>query len=136
MTEIDDRFVLNSVLPASPVAKAPRFGVLSRFLSSRVGAAVISGVVAVGVLVAIVLAGRNTPSLPPVTTDDPPPVTESTEEESGRETEEVTEDTVIDTPEEAEARKDELISILDALDYKWNILNDPSYYFDQYAPVK
>ena len=136
MTEIDDRFVLNSILPASPAAKAPRFGVLSRFLSSGVGAAVISGVVAVGVLVAIVLAGRNTPALPPVTTDDPPPVTESTEEESGRETEDVTEDTVIDTPEEAEARKDELISILDGLDYKWNILNNSSYYFDQYAPVK
>lgn len=136
MTEIDDRFVLNSILPASPAAKAPRFGVLSRFLSSGVGAAVISGAVAVGVLVAIVLAGRNTPALPPVTTDDPPPVTESTEEESGSETEEVTEDTVIDTPEEAEARKDELIAILDGLDYKWNILNDSSYYFDQYAPVK
>jgi hypothetical protein len=136
MTEIDERFILGSALPTAASAKAPRFGVLSRFLSSGVGAAVISGVVAVGVLVAIVLAGRNTPSLPPVTTDDPPPVTESTEEESGSETEEVTEDTVIDTPEEAEARKDELIAILDALDYKWNILNDSSYYFDQYAPVK
>ena len=137
LTHIDDTFILGSMpSAASPAAKAPRFGVLPRFLSSGVGAAVISGVVAVGVLVAIVLAGRNTPSLPPVTTDNPPPVTESTEEESGHETEDVTEDTVIDTPEEAEARKDELITILDALDYKWNILADPSYYFDQYAPVK
>lgn len=136
MTEIDERFILGSALPTAAPAKTPHFGALSRFLNSGVAAAVISGVVAVGVLVAIVLAGRNTPSLPPVTTDDPPPVTESTEEESGSETEEVTEDTVIDTPEEAEARKDELIAILDALDYKWNILADPSYYFDQYAPVK
>ena len=136
MTDIDDRFILGSALPTVAPAKTPRFPALSRFMNSGVAAAVISGVVAVGVLVAIVLAGRNTPSLPPVTTDDPPPVTESTEEESGSETEDVTEDTVIDTPEEAEARKDELIAILDALDYKWNILADSSYYFDQYAPVK
>ena len=143
MTEIDDRFVLNSILPASPVAKAPRFGVLSRFLSSGVGAAVISGVVAVGVLVAIVLAGRNTPSLPPVTTDDPPPVTESTEEESGRETEEVTEDEseseaetepetdsppeVIMTPEELKAATYEMLDNFNIYDYCPEYICSPFY---------
>lgn len=141
MTEIDDRFVLNSILPASPVAKAPRFGVLSRFLSSGVGAAVISGVVAMGVLVAIVLAGRNTPALPPVTTDDPPPVTESTEEESGRETEEVTEDEseseaetetdsppeVIMTPEELKAATYEMLDNFNIYDYCPEYICSPFY---------
>ncbi len=147
MTEIDERFILGSVLPTAAPVKTHRFPALSRFMNSGVAAAVISGVVAVGVLTGIILAGRTPPNQPPVTTDDPPPVTESTGKESESETEPVTEDTtepvteevtedIIDTPEEAEARKEELIAILDALDYKWNILADPSYYFDQYIPVK
>jgi hypothetical protein len=137
MTEIDDRFILNSILPASPVAKAPRFGVLSRFMNSGVAAAVISGVVAVGVLVAIVLAGRNTPSLPPVTTDDPPPVTESTEEESGRETEEVTENEsepetdsppeIIMTPEELKAATYEMLDNFNIYDYCPEYICSPFY---------
>ena len=146
LTHIDDTFILGSMpSAASPVAKAPRFGVLSRFLSSGVGAAVISGVVAVGVLVAIVLAGRNTPSLPPVTTDDPPPITESTEEESGRETEEVTEDEseseaetepetdsppeVIMTPEELKAAVYERLDSFNIYDYC------PEYMCSPFFPV-
>ena len=138
LTDIDERYILESDPTVGVVLfKQSRFAALSRFLSSGVGAAVISGVVALGVLVAIVMAGRNPPNLPPISTEDST-VSENTEDETTTEpmTEDVTEDTVIDTPEEAEARKDELIAILDALDYKWNILADPSYYFDQYIPVK
>ena len=138
LTDIDERYILESDPTVGVVLSGPsRFAALSRFLSSGVGAAVISGVVALGVLVAIVMAGRNPPNLPPVSTEDST-VSETAEDENTTEpvTEDVTGDTVIDTPEEAEARKDELIAILDALDYKWNILADPSYYFDQYAPVK
>ena len=138
LTDIDERYILESDPTVGVVLfKQSRFAALSRFLSSGVGAAVISGVVALGVLVAIVMAGRNPPNLPPISTEDST-VSENTEDETTTDpmTEDVTEDTVIDTPEEAEARKDELIAILDALDYKWNILADPSYYFDQYIPVK
>lgn len=143
LTHIDDTFILGSMPSAVPPAKAPRFGVLSRFLSSGVAAAVISGVVAVGVLVAIVLAGRNTPALPPVTTDDPPPVTESTEEESGRETEEVTEDEseseaetepetdsppeVIMTPEELKAATYERLDNFNIYDYCPEYICNPFY---------
>ena len=150
LTHIDDSFILGSM--PSAAAQAPRPRGLSRFLNSGLGAAVISGAVALGVLIFVVLAGRVPPETPPVTPSDStdlPPAMETdtdseavtepeaeTEEITQEETEAITEDTVIDTPEEAEARKDELIAILDGLDYKWNILNDPSYYFDQYTPVK
>ena len=133
MTDIDDRFILGSALPTVAPAKTPRFPALSRFMNSGVAAAVISGVVAVSVLVAIVLAGRNSPSLPPVTTDDPPPVTESTEEESGSETEEVTEDEseseseaktetdappeIIMTPEELKTATYEMLDSFNIYDY-------------------
>ena len=153
LTDIDDRYILESDPVTGVILKnRPHARPLSRFLNSGLGAAVISGAVALGVLIFVVLAGRVSPETPPVTpldsTDLPPametdtdseavtePETE-TEENTQEETEAITEDTVIDTPEEAEARKDELIAILDGLDYKWNILNDPSYYFDQYTPVK
>ncbi len=144
LTDIDDRYILESdpVVGVFPM-RHPRASALSRFLNSGVFAAVISGVVALGVLTAIIMAGRADPVTPPVSTEDTT-VTESTVDKSETTTEPVTEeitepvteDTVIDTSEEAEAHKDELIAILDALDYKWNILNDPSYYFDQYMPVK
>ena len=140
LTHIDDTFILGSMpSAASPAAKAPRFGVLSRFLSSGVGAAVISGVVAVGVLVAIVLAGRNSPSLPPVTTDDPPPVTESTEEESGRETEDESESEaetepetdsppeIIMTPEELKAATYEMLDNFNIYDYCPEYICSPFY---------
>ncbi len=145
MTEIDDRFILGSIPPTVSAAKSSRLGGLSRFLNSGLGAAVISGIVALGVLVAVIMAGQTDPKAPPANTDAPP-VIESAEGESELDTEPVTETEaeseseseteIVMTPEEVEARKDELIAILDALDYKWNILNDPSYYFDQYIPVK
>ena len=169
LTDIDDRYILESdpVVGVFPV-RQPRTSALSRFLNSGVFAALISGAVALGVLVIIIMAGREAPVTPPVSTkdtavtestedenesaaepiiesteDESETATESTEGESETHTEPVTEEiteavteNIIDTPEEVEARKDELIAILDALDYKWNILNDPSYYFDQYIPVK
>ena len=87
MTEIDERFILGSMPPATAAPKAPRFPALSQFLNSGVGAAVISGVVALGVLVAIVMAGRIEPVTPPVTTDQPPLLTEDSESETPAETE-------------------------------------------------
>ena len=138
ITDIDERFILESApIVGVALSRRPRASALSRVLSSGVAAAVISGVVALGVVVAIVMAGRNPPDLPPVGTEEATAEAEesTTEIETETVTEDVTED-IIDTPEEAEARKNELIAILDSLDYKWNILADPSYYFDQYAPVK
>ncbi len=155
LTDIDERYILESDPAVGVVLKARhRSHPLTHFFSSGAGAAVISGAVALGVLIVVVLAGRVPPETPPVTppeNTDLPPVMETdtdseavtepdtapeTEENTEEETEPITEDTVIDTPEEAEARKDELIALLEGLDYKWNILNDPSYYFDQYTPVK
>ena len=147
LTDIDDRYILESdpVVGVCPMRQS-RTSALPRFLNSGVFAAVISGAVALGVLAVVIMAGREAPVTPPVSTKDTAAI-ESTEGESETDTEPVTEDVteeiteeetenIIDTPEEVEARKDELIAILDALDYKWNILNDPSYYFDQYIPVK
>ncbi len=84
MTEIDERFILGSMPPApgTVLPKPRRESAFARFASSGWGVAIISGVVALGVLTAIVLAGRNPPALPPVTTDNPPPVTESTAEDT------------------------------------------------------
>lgn len=87
LTHIDDTFILGSMPPATAAPKAPRFPALSQFLNSGVGAAVISGVVALGVLVAIVMAGRIEPVTPPVTTDQPPLLTEDSESETPAETE-------------------------------------------------
>ncbi|MBQ9151150.1 MAG: hypothetical protein IJX72_02780 [Clostridia bacterium] len=137
MTEIDERFILGSMPPAPGTAlpKPRRESAFARFASSGWGAAVISGVVALGVLVAIVVAGRTPPDLPPVTTDDPPPVSESTEGEretvTEPETEEVTEPEtedeseteaetapeVVMTPEELKAAVYELLDDFDLQDY-------------------
>ena len=98
LTDIDERYILESDPTVGVVLfKQSRFAALSRFLSSGVGAAVISGVVALGVLVAIVMAGRNPPNLPPFSTEDST-VSENTEDETTSEpvSEEVSEDTVID----------------------------------------
>ncbi len=63
-----DEDVLLDALPPSFVSGAPKRrlrGTGGRFMSSPVAAAVLSGVVAIGVLIAIVLAGRGGPDLPP-----------------------------------------------------------------------
>ncbi len=142
LTRIDDGFILGSTLPAAGAVapKTRRESAFARFASSGWGVAVISCVVALGVLTAIILVGQREPTLPPVSTGNSTETTVETGTETATEptteTEAVTEDTRIDTPEEAEARKDELIAILNGLDFKWNILADPAYYFSQYDPVK
>ena len=65
LSHIDDAFILGSMPPtATKTVKKPRFRALSNFINSGIGAAVISGIVALGVLIAIVLAGRADPMIP------------------------------------------------------------------------
>ena len=65
LSHIDDAFILGSMPPtAAKTVKKPRFRALSNFINSGIGAAVISGIVALGVLIAIVLAGRADPMIP------------------------------------------------------------------------
>lgn len=71
LTDIDEQYILESDPSAVAAAHYPRgTSALSRFLSSGIAAAVISGVVALGVLVAIVMAGRVDPVIPPVSTEE------------------------------------------------------------------
>lgn len=65
LSHIDDAFILGSMPPtAAKTVKKPRFRALSNFINSGIGAAVISGIVALGVLIAIVMAGRADPMIP------------------------------------------------------------------------
>ena len=65
LSHIDDAFILGSMPPtATKTVKKPRFRALSNFINSGIGAAVISGIVALGVLIAIVMAGRADPMIP------------------------------------------------------------------------
>lgn len=65
LSHIDDAFILGSMPPtAAKTVQKPRFRALSNFINSGIGAAVISGIVALGVLIAIVMAGRADPMIP------------------------------------------------------------------------
>ena len=71
LSHIDDAFILDSMPPpVKKTAKKPRFQALSNFVNSGIGAAVISGIVALGVLIAIVMAGRAAPLTPPSPFED------------------------------------------------------------------
>ena len=71
LSHIDDAFILGSMPPpAKKTAKKPRLQALSNFVNSGIGAAVISGIVALGVLIAIVMAGRADPLTPPSPFED------------------------------------------------------------------
>ena len=65
LTDIDDRYILESDPVTGVILKnRPHARPLSRFLNSGLGAAVISGAVALGVLIFVVLAGRVPPRDP------------------------------------------------------------------------
>lgn len=66
MGDIGDRYILDAEIPAAVLpVPAPRFGGLRRFLSSGWCAAAISCIVALGVLIFIVRAGREAPAYQP-----------------------------------------------------------------------
>ena len=71
LSHVDDTFILGSMPPPiEKVGKTSRFQALSTFFNSGIGAAVISGIVALGVLIAIVMAGRADPLIPPSPFED------------------------------------------------------------------
>lgn len=71
LSHVDDTFILGSMPPPiEKVGRTSRFQALSTFFNSGIGAAVISGIVALGVLIAIVMAGRADPLIPPSPFED------------------------------------------------------------------
>ena len=144
LTDIDDRYILESDPVTGVILKnRPHARPLSRFLNSGLGAAVISGAVALGVLIFVVLAGRVPPETPPITpldSTDLPPVMETdtdseavteteteettTEEISGEVTEPIEEETesepppeIVLTPEEFKAAVYEMLNNFNIHDF-------------------
>ncbi len=69
LSNVDEDLILSTIPPScrqEAVARPGRENRLSRFMSSGIAAAVLSTVVALGILIAIVLAGQNSPVTPPV----------------------------------------------------------------------